>query len=261
LAATDATVIAPDLFVAEHVAPGLKVAFTGRGRRPQTGPYDGFNLGSHVGDDPDVVRDNRSRLAGWFGVPDDHLLFMEQEHGDTVLQVAGPWPGEPAACDAMVTTATDVALAVMVADCVPVLLADPANGVLGVAHAGRKGMEAAIVVRLFEAMKDLGAVRVLGWLGPSVCPRCYPVPAGLCERVADRWPVTRSVSWSAEPALDVAAGVLAQLAPLCHQVRQTPGCTVERGDLYSFRRDGETGRSAGVARLGPGGPEEGVLGR
>jgi polyphenol oxidase len=254
-------VIEPGLFVAEHELPGLRLAFTGRGPRPQPGPYGGFNLASHVGDDPDLVRGNRSRLARQLGVRNDHLLFMEQQHGDTVRQVVGPWPGEPAPCDAMVTTRTDVALAVMVADCVPVLLADPANGVLGVAHAGRKGMAAGIVVRLFEAMRDLGAVRVLGWLGPSICPRCYPVPAGLREQVADRWPVTRSVSWSGEPALDVAAGVLAQLAPLCHHVRQAPGCTVERSDLYSFRRDGVTGRSVGVARLLPGVPQEVGRGR
>ncbi len=239
------------LFVTEQEVPGARVAFTGRGHGSPADPYGGFNLGSHVGDDPDLVRDNRSRLARQFGVTDDQLLFMDQEHGDTVLQVDGPWVGEPACCDAMVTTSTQVALAVMVADCVPVLLVAPDEGVLGVAHAGRQGMSAGIAVRLFEAMRDLGATRVLGWLGPSICPRCYPVPLALREQVATRWPTSRSVSWLGEPALDVAAGVLDQLSPLCHQVRQLPGCTAERTDLYSFRRDGVTGRSVGAARLVP----------
>src|SRR5439155_26658245 len=106
----------------------------------------------------------------------------------------------------------------LVADCVPVLLAAPQDGVAGVAHAGRKGMAAGVVLRLVEAMRDLGAREILGRVGPSVCPRCYPVPLELREEVAASWPVTRSVGWRGQPSLDVAAGVLEQLGPHCRDV-------------------------------------------
>jgi copper oxidase (laccase) domain-containing protein len=78
------------------------------------------------------------------------------------------------------------------------------------------------------------------------------VPLELREEVAAAWPVTRSVDRHGQPSLDVAAGVLEQLAPQCADLEQVPGCTVERSDLYSYRRDGVTGRFAGVVRLAPG---------
>jgi polyphenol oxidase len=237
------------MFVLDESFDGARLAFTGRGPGVGAGDYAGLNLADHVGDDPSTVRENRVALARALDVDVTRLLFMDQVHGDVVVQADGPWAAGPPACDALVTTRTDLALGVLVADCVPVLLAAPGQGVLGVAHAGRQGMAAAVVVRLVEAMRDLGARDIVARLGPSICPRCYPVPLGLREDVADRWPVARSVSRAGQPALDVAAGVLDQLAPLCRDVAQLPGCTAERPDLYSYRRDGRTGRFAGVARL------------
>jgi len=110
-------------------------------------------------------------------------------------------------------------------------------------------MAAGVALRLVDAMRDLGARTILGRLGPSVCARCYPVGQQLCDEVSAVWPVTRSVSKHGEPALDVSAGVLHQLSPQCWDVEQLPGCTVERDDLFSYRRDGRTGRFAGVVRL------------
>ncbi len=233
----------------DELAPGCRFVLTNRHGGVSEPPFDSLNLGGHVGDRPDAVRENRRRVAEHLGVRPDHLLFMNQVHGDQVVQVDGPWPGEPPPCDALVTTRHDVALAVLVADCVPVLLAAPDNGVVGVAHAGRPGMAAGVVLRLVEAMRDLGARTILGRLGPSVCARCYPVGQQLCDEIASAWPVTRSVSWRGEPALDVSAGVLHQLWPRCWDVEQLPGCTVERADLFSYRRDRSTGRFAGIVRL------------
>jgi polyphenol oxidase len=243
------------VFVFQEFLPGgARMAFTGRGPGVGQPPYTGLNLGGHVGDDPASVRANRAALAAELELVPDRLAFMDQVHGDVVVQVDDDWrgarPGEPGpACDALVTTRRDVALAVLVADCVPVLLAAPAEGVAGVAHAGRKGMAAGVTLRLVEAMRDLGARTIVGRVGPSVCPRCYPVPQELREEVATQWPVARSVSWHGQPSLDVSAGVLEQLAPHSQDVAQVPGCTVERTDLYSYRRDGVTGRFAGVVRL------------
>jgi YfiH family protein len=233
----------------DQCPPGCRFVLTDRHGGVSPPPFDSLNLGGHVGDDPQAVRTNRSRLAGHLGVPADHLMFMEQVHGDDVVEVTGPWTGEPPSCDALVTTRRDLALAVLVADCVPVLLAAPREGVLGVAHAGRAGMVAGIAERLVEAMRDLGARTLIGLVGPSVCARCYPVGDQLREEVAAVRPVARSVAWHGEASLDVAAGVLEQLAPHCWDVEQVPGCTVERPDLFSYRRDGQTGRFAGVAML------------
>jgi YfiH family protein len=233
----------------DELAPGCRFVVTDRHGGVSEPPFQSLNLGDHVGDRPDAVRENRRRVAELVGVETDHLVFMDQVHGDRVVQVDGPWRGAPPRCDALVTTRRDVALAVLVADCVPVLLAAPDEGVLGVAHAGRAGMTAGVVVRLVAAMRDLGARTLVGRVGPSVCARCYPVGRQLCDEVASVWPVTRSVSRHGEPALDVSAGVLQQLAPACRDVDQLPGCTAERGDLFSYRRDRDTGRFAGVVRL------------
>lgn len=210
-------------------------------------PYDGLNLGSHVGDDPAAVEENRRRVASALGV--EAVVLATQVHGRDVVEVTGPWQGEVPEADALVTRVRDLALAVLVADCTPVLLADPDAGVVGVAHAGRKGMAAGVAPALVAAMRDLGARSFVGRLGPSVCPRCYEVPGELREQVAAAVPVAASVTRRGTPSLDVAGGVLEQLAPLCEDLVQLDGCTAERPDLYSYRRDGTTGRFAGLAWL------------
>lgn len=236
-------------------ASGARFVVTDRRGGVSRPPYDGLDLGDHVGDDPEAVRGNRQQVAALLDVAPDHLVFMNQVHGDRVVHVEESWQPDqwtssgPPQCDALVTTRRDVALAVLVADCVPVLLAAPEEGVAGVAHAGRSGMAAGVVLRLVEAMRDLGARSIVGRLGPSVCARCYPVGRVLCDEVSSLWPVARSVSWGGEPALDVSAGVLQQLAPHCSDLEQLVGCTVEREELFSYRRDRRTGRFAGVVRL------------
>jgi YfiH family protein len=218
----------------------------GVSREPWAGPDGGgLNLAGHVEDDAADVLANRRALAGAIGVPADQLVVAEQVHGRDVVEVSGPCSVPPIA-DALVTRRPGLVLCVLVADCVPVLLADPDQGVLAVAHAGRPGLVAGVVPAAVAAMRDLGARDVVARLGPSVCPRCYEVPLPLREQVASVEPVSRSVSWTGSPAVDVAAGVLAQLDRLGVAARQLPGCTVESPRLYSYRRDGLTGRFAGL---------------
>lgn len=222
-------------------------AFTTREGGVSRRPYDSLNLGSHVGDDPAAVAENRQRVADAVGA--HALVVADQVHGTTVREVTGPWTGAPPQADGLVTRVPGLALGVLVADCTPVLLAAPDEGVVGVAHAGRQGMAAGVVAALVEALRALGARRLVGRVGPSVCPRCYEVPLALREQVAAGVPVTRSVTRTGTPSLDVAGGVLEQLAPHCDDLVQLPGCTVERPDLFSYRRDGTTGRSAGLVWL------------
>ena len=167
-------------------------------------------------------------------------LAARQVHGARAVMVRGPWAGDPPEADALVTDRPGVVLAVRVADCVPVLLADPAAGVVGVAHAGRRGMDAGVVPAAVALMAEAGAepARTLAVLGPSVCGRCYEVPAAMRDDVASRHPVTATRTWRATPGLDVAAGVLEQLAALGVAAEQVPGCTAEDEALGSVRRSG-----------------------
>lgn len=223
-------------------------ALTARPGGVSRGSHAGLNLGDHVGDDPAAVAANRATVAAAAGVAADHLVVARQVHGAGVAVVDGPWPGPAPEADALVTTAPGLALAVLVADCVPVLLVAPRSGVVAVAHAGRRGMDVGVVPAVLAAMVELDAGPVHATLGPSVCARCYEVPAAMREDVASRHPVSASVSGVGTPSLDVPAGVLAQLAGCASvaSVEVVPGCTVEDEDLFSHRRDPGAGRFAGL---------------
>jgi YfiH family protein len=213
------------------------------------GDFASLNLGGRVGDDPAAVDSNRALVAGAMGVPRDHLLFMGQCQGSDVAFVDSPWQGRPPAVDALVTTSTDLALAVLVADCTPVLLVDRAAGVAAAVHAGRPGMMQGIVGSAVDAMTDLGARSISAVVGPSVCGRCYEVPEPMRAQAARISPVTAAISWQGTPAIDVAAGIVDQLRARSVAVQWIWGCSRESAGLFSYRRRQRTGRFAGVIRL------------
>ena len=216
-------------------------------------PWDTLNLAVHVGDDPAAVAANRARVDGWLGVP---VAYATQVHGARVRRVAGPPPpgstsvGE---ADALVTTSAQVGLGVLVADCAPVLLADPQARVVAVAHAGRPGLVAGVVQATVAAMQDLGAQvgRVVAVVGPCVAGRSYEVPASLRDEVDAAVPGTGCVTDWGTPAVDVAAGVRYVLTGLGVSRVELVGTDTYRDEsLFSYRRDGPvTGRSAGLVRL------------
>ncbi|MGG5257594.1 polyphenol oxidase family protein [Phycicoccus avicenniae] len=229
------------MFIWDETAGGARRVLTGRPGGVSRGPWEGLNLGLHVEDDPADVAENRRRLGAAVGHP---VVWMDQCHGAEVA-VVDAVPEVAPRCDAVVTTAPDLALAVLVADCVPVLLASP-SGVVAAVHAGRPGMVAGVVPAAVTAMRELGAREIDAVVGPSVCGRCYEVPAAMREGAAAVQPVSATVSWTGTPAIDVAAGVVAQLRALDVPVTWVAGCTRERPDLYSYRGSGITGRFAGV---------------
>ncbi|MEU3745171.1 MULTISPECIES: peptidoglycan editing factor PgeF [Streptomyces] len=234
-------------------ANGAHFAFTDRWGGVSAVPYEELNLGGAVGDDPESVRTNRALAAGALGLDPARVVWMNQVHGADVAEVEGPWTGESVpAVDGLVTAARGLALAVLTADCVPVLLADPVAGVVSAAHAGRPGMVAGIVPAAVEAMIGLGAdpARIVARTGPAVCGRCYEVPEAMRAEVADIEPAAwAETSWGT-PAVDVTAGVHAQLERLGVTDRKASDvCTRESGDHYSYRRDRSTGRLAGYVWL------------
>ncbi|MEU3377240.1 peptidoglycan editing factor PgeF [Streptomyces caelestis] len=234
---------------------GAHFAFTDRWGGVSAAPYEELNLGGAVGDDPDAVRTNRELAAKSLGIVPDRVVWMNQVHGAEVAVVDGPWgssSGIPSV-DAIVTTRRGLALAVLTADCVPVLLADPVAGVAAAAHAGRPGMIAGVVPAALRAMTDLGAEpsRIVVRTGPTVCGRCYEVPAAMRAEVAAIEPAAYAETSWGTPAVDVSAGVHAQLERLgvCDRA-QSPVCTLESDDHFSYRRDRTTGRLAGYVWLG-----------
>lgn len=229
------------MFPWQSETTGALRALTDRTGGVSTGPWQGLNLGLHVEDDPAHVTENRRRLQAQVG---RRLVWMDQCHGADVA-VVDEVPDVAPRCDGVVTTNPDLALAVLVADCVPVLLASP-DGVVAAVHAGRPGMVAGVVPAAVAAMRGLGAREVDAVVGPSVCGRCYEVPGEMRDAAAAVSPESATVSWTGTPAVDVAAGVVAQLRDLDVAVRWVPGCTRESPSLYSYRRDGRTGRFAGV---------------
>jgi polyphenol oxidase len=251
------TQAAPEDRIACHtLAPGIRVAVTGRAGGVSKPPYDTLNLGRSVGDDPAAVARNRVLLAEACGVEPSRMTWMRQVHGTEVVCVTGPagagQPGYPE-CDAVFTAAPGLPLAVLAADCAPVLLADPDAGLVGAAHAGRAGMEAGVVPVLIRAMAAAGAApsRMRALIGPAVCGGCYEVPEGLRARVSAAVPQAHCVTRRGLPGLDITAGIAAQLAAAgIPDVRHDGRCTAESPELYSHRRDRRTGRFAAVIWLG-----------
>lgn len=222
----------------------VDLAFTDRHGGVSAVPFDSLDLALVGDDDPDAVRRNLALLLDDFA-PGTTLTDMEQVHGARVVLAEG----KREQCDALVTDQPEVVLLVRAADCVPVLLADPDAGVLGAAHAGRDGMADGVVTACVERMRQLGAQTVSAWIGPHICGRCYEVPAALRDEVAAVEPTTASTTSWGTPALDIGAGVKAQLLRLGVQVHDVSRCTRESPDLYSYRRDGAgAGRLAGVIR-------------
>ncbi|WP_078992417.1 peptidoglycan editing factor PgeF [Streptomyces sp. MMG1121] len=232
---------------------GAHFAFTDRWGGVSAAPYEELNLGGAVGDTPESVRANRQLAAETLGLDAGRVVWMNQVHGADVAVVDEPWGERPVPeVDGIVTARRGLALAVLTADCVPVLLADPVAGVAAAAHAGRPGMVKGVVPAAVRAMVELGAEpeRIVARTGPSVCGRCYEVPESMRAEVGAVEPAAHTETSWGTPAVDVSAGVHAQLDRLgvCDRA-QSPVCTLESVDHFSYRRDRTTGRLAGYVWL------------
>lgn len=215
-------------------------------------PYAEFNLGDHVGDDPAAVERNRVALAAGLDIPRASLIFMNQVHGAEVAVIDAPVAGPPPVVDALVTATPGLALVVLVADCVPLLLADDTAGIVAAVHAGRRGVQLGVAANAVAAMRALGARDIRASIGAHIRACCYEVGADVQAEVIADVPRTRASTTAGRPSLDLAAGLVAQLQTAgVTRVETTGVCTSEAGHLFSYRRDGVTGRFAGVAMLAP----------
>jgi len=231
-------------------------------------PWDSLNLGAAVGDDPAAVAENRRRLAEAAGVP---IVWLRQVHGHRVLRRgAADIGGEPAEADAAWTDEPGVALAIQVADCLPVLLAAPDGRAVAAAHAGWRGLAGGILERTVAALCEAAACppsALHAWLGPCIGPEAFEVgadvlrafghadeSAGKPAEAADAATGRPRFRW--QPRADGDPRWRADLAGLAADrlrslgLQQLDGgrwCTVsDPSRFFSFRRDGVTGRLAAL---------------
>jgi YfiH family protein len=173
--------------------------------------------------------------------------WLRQVHGADVVVVGEPGAHAGAEADAAVTARPGCTLAVQAADCAPVVLV--ADGVVGVAHAGWRGLVAGVLPATVAAMRRLGATAISAELGPCIRAECYEFGADDLERVSAALGVgVRGTTRSGRPALDLAAGVRASLASVGVTDLGDGGvCTACSATHWSYRRDGAAERQAVVA--------------
>jgi polyphenol oxidase len=237
--------------------PGVVGLFTTRYGGVSAPPWNELNLALHVEDEPRRVLANRELLARHLGT--SWVNLPQQVHGAGVLIIDSTRAGRrrivrggARGVDALVTSERATPIGVLVADCLPVLIADDVSGVVGAAHVGRRGLAGGVLQATIAAMVDTGArpERCVAVIGPGVCGRCYEVPAKMRDEVASIVPGTATKTATGSPALDLPAGAEHILREAgIGMVRPTGICTVEDPRFYSYRRDGRTGRFAGVVML------------
>lgn len=214
-------------------------------------PFDRLNLGLRCGDDPANARANRERLAGWLGLPSTPH-WLEQVHGTAVVRVDAPPAGGPEpVADAAVTSAPGVVLAILTADCLPVLFAARDGSGIGATHAGWRGLAAGVLEATVRAMQA-PAGDVIAWLGPAAGPRAYEIGAEVREAflahdpaAADAFTATRPGHWR----VDLYALARRRLAAVgVNEVHGGGECTIsDPARYFSHRRDGRSGRLVTLA--------------
>lgn len=247
----------------------IGIAFSDRHGGFTSGPRGPLNFGGPAAD-PSLLA-NVEALSEALSLT--KLLAVSQVHGRGVhvvtAEAAGHWRpehflgaggGQPplTEADAIVAARGEVgehgpglAIAVRVADCLPIVLADQRQRVMAVAHAGRVGLLGGVLPATVAAMRRSGAHDVTAWIGPHVCGPCYEVPQDMYERAAREMPALASRTAKGTRSLDLAAGAVQQLASLGVPAVRVGGCTRTDANLHSYRARGvDSGRLVGLAWFG-----------
>ena len=220
----------------------MPAIFTDRRGGSSLAPYESLNLALHVGDDPASVARNRESLSHAVG----QVQFMNQIHGDAFVVVNKRSDIDPT-CDALITTTAGLSLAVLVADCIPLLLSSAT--VVAAVHVGRKGLVNSIALKVIHEMRRLGATAIHAQLGASICGRCYEIPDALADQVARTHPAAHALTPGGTSALDLPKALIADLVSQSVTYEASTQCTLENDEYFSYRRHNITGRNAGVIWL------------
>ncbi len=230
--------------------PGVTALSTTRRGGNSAAPWDSFNLGDHVGDDPAAVAANRELLAGLLPA-NTSIQWLRQVHGKTVVRATGK--GVPHA-DASWTDTPGIACAVMTADCLPVLFSTRDGSVVAAAHAGWRGLLAGVLEATVEAMGSPDDL--LAWMGPAIGPKAFEVGPEVREAFLRAGDSPRAFATSGN-----VGRYLADIYGLARQRLSAAGVAwVHGGDtctfrdprrFFSYRREGKTGRMAAVICINP----------
>lgn len=233
-----------DWLVADWPVPRLvKAVSTFRSGGTSSEPFRSFNLGDHVGDNLSCVLENRARLKQELDLP-NNPIWLHQVHGAKVIQATPDLTYKTA--DASYTREKNVVCAVMTADCLPILLADPQGTCIAVVHGGWRGLLAGVIQNTIETLKVKDLV---AWLGPAIGPEVFEVGqevrdafVGKEKSLVSAFKKNNNERWKAD--IYQIARMLLKIGGV-KQVFGGEFCTYTDADhFFSYRRDGRTGRMA-----------------
>lgn len=241
---TEIHLFEPDWNLTDAIGAGT----TSREGGVSTAPFATLNLGDHVGDDPEAVRENRARLRRRLGCR--QLQWLDQVHGTTVLHATSSTATlPPPTADAAWTSEPGLALAVLTADCLPVVLAARDASVVGVAHAGWRGLLGGVLGELLAAMPAAPGI-LAAWLGPAISRDAYEIGedvAGIVRGLEAATGCLLPGRARGKYYLDLFRLAENQLRLAgVGEVRSSGVCAATSPATYSYRRDGVTGRMATV---------------
>jgi hypothetical protein len=223
----------------------VRTLFTSRIGGSSSPPFDSFNLATHVGDSAEAVAKNRETLASIVGLPLKQIFFMTQVHGNKVAVIdKDSDPNHAPEADALFTSEPGFALATLIADCTPLLL--KSNRAVAAVHVGRKGLVAEVLEETLGVFKRHGLEPsdLEAEIGPSICADCYEVDLQTYKEVVEKNPATATDE--IRHCLDVAGGLKYRLEKYGIEYKQSALCVNHTPGYFSYRRDGVTGRQAGV---------------
>jgi YfiH family protein len=220
----------------------MSYRFTKRTGGHSHGAFASLNLAMHVGDEESIVAQNRAVADKYLGP----VQYMNQVHGNRIAIIEEQSDEAPTA-DALVTGIPGITLGVMVADCIPLLL--QSKEIVAAVHVGRQGLMNSVAPLTIELMREMGASKIQAVMGPSICGRCYEVSEDIYQEVTAEHPRAKSMTAQGTLSLDLPEALRHVLAAEAVGVVDEFSCTFENSDLFSYRRDGVTGRQAGLIRL------------
>ena len=231
--------------------------FTTRHGGVSSAPYRAANLGRWVGDNAEAVVANREAVRRLADL--DAIVWQRGVHGAEVLVVDSPHGqarragGGELDLDALISRTPGLGVSALAADCVPILLVARADGLgalsataVAAVHSGRVGTLRGVVPAAVATLRNLGYSYVRAAIGPSICGACYEVPQAMQDAAERELPGIASTTRWGSPGLDLPGIIARQLDDLDVQHHTLAHCTYENDDLFSHRREGVTGRIAGV---------------
>lgn len=210
-------------------------------------PYDSNNVALHVGDLPEDVLENRRRLVESLNLP-SMPQWLEQTHSNHCIVIE---EDDHRQADASVTQQSNTVLAIMTADCLPIVLTNKEGTEIGAIHAGWRGLANGVIESTLAKM-NASPADIMAWVGPAICHRCYETGEEVRQTFIDQYAFTSSAFYDSQNAIHANLPKMAELVLNHHgvtQIYQSNQCTFEarnenntKNKYYSYRQEKQTGR-------------------